>query len=126
MCCQDAQASASGASGSASVGVWLLNIIINVMTGIVQVERRAGFQLLLGPGTSGADVTLLGHRRRDKHAEIDDGCAARAPHPPCAHPIHPSSPTHRSRTLSPPSTAHVPLSTPRLPLALLLLCAQEL
>ena len=59
MCCQDAQASASGASGSASVGVWLLNIIINVMTGIVQVERRAGFQLLLGPGTSGADVTCL-------------------------------------------------------------------
>ena len=39
--------------------MWLLNIIINVMTGIVQVERRAGFQLLLGPGTSGVDVTCL-------------------------------------------------------------------
>ena len=59
VCSQDAQASASGASGSASVGMWLLNIIINVMTGIVQVERRAGFQLLLGPGTSGFDVTCL-------------------------------------------------------------------
>ena len=71
-------------------------------------------------------LPLLGHRHWDKHAEIDDGCAARAPHPPCAHPIHPSRPTHRSRTLSPPSTAHVPPFTPRLHSALLLLCAQEL
>ena len=70
VCSQDAQASASGASGSASVGMWLLNIIINVMTGIVQVKRRAGFQLLLGPGTSGVDVTCL-------FSVIDAGTRAR-------------------------------------------------
>ena len=40
------------------------------MTGIVQVKRRAGFQLLLGPGTSGADVTCL-------FSVIDAGTRAR-------------------------------------------------
>jgi len=70
--------------------------------------RRAGFQLLLGPGTSGGrhHLPLLGHRRRDMQAEIYDWCAARASHPACTDAIHPSRPTHRSRTLPPPCTAH--------------------
>ena len=66
--------------------------------------------VLQGP-TSPASSRSSSHRRSDKHAEIDDGCAARAPHPPCAHLIHPSSPTHRSSIPDCPCTCMAPASS---------------
>ena len=72
----------------------------------------AGFQLLLGPGTSGVDVTFLflvidaGASR----PRLTRGAPSSPPHPPCARPSHPARPTHGSRTFPPLCTAHTSLA----------------
>ena len=77
-----------------------------------RVPASAGARYLRGR----RHLPLLGHRRRDKQTKIDDGCASRAPHPPCTQDptSTPPAPTHRSRTFPPPCTAHAPPCMPRL------------
>ena len=90
-----------------------------------RVPASAGARYLRGR----RHLPLLGHRRRDKQAKIDDGCASRAPHPPCTQDptSTPPAPTHRSRTFPPPCTAHAPaLHASLAPDPLLPSCAQEL
>ena len=75
----------------------------------------AGLQLLLGPGTSGVDVTIL-FSVLDAEASwprSTRGAPSARPSPPCASPSHPARPTHGSRTFPPPCTAHAPPCTPR-------------
>ena len=76
----------------------------------------AGLQLLLGPRTSGVDVTFLflvcddgASRPLSKQGAPND-----PPHPhPCVRPSHPARPMHGSRTFPRPCTAHAPPCTPR-------------
>ena len=75
----------------------------------------AGLQLLLGPGTSGVDVTIL-FSVLDAEASwprSTRGAPSARPSPPCASPSHPARPTHGSRTFPPLRTAHAPPCTPR-------------
>ena len=75
----------------------------------------AGLQLLLGPGTSGFDVTFLFlvHDAEVSWPRSTRGAPSARPSHPCARPSHPAHPTHGSRTFPPPCTAHAPPCTPR-------------
>ena len=71
-----------------------------------------GLQLLLGPGTSGVDVTFILSVLDAKASRTRStrGAPSARPSPPCARPSHPARLTHGSRTFPPPCTAHASLA----------------
>ena len=71
-----------------------------------------GLQLLLGPGTSGVDVTFILSVLDAKASRTRStrGAPSARPSPPCARPSHPARLTHGPRTFPPPCTAHASLA----------------